>query len=137
MGFEKFGVVSHVTEGKVTQFVDYLEQGKVMATRCRRCGATYFPPRADCCSCLGSDMEWAEVKGPGQLISYTTAHYGPTGFDQEVPYILAVAEFPEGVRIFGRVSKDLTEQELRPGMKVKVVPARLPGDRVIYEFQRA
>jgi len=137
MGFERFGVVSHVTEGKVAQFVDYLEEGKVMATRCRRCGTTYFPPRADCSACLGDDMEWVELKGPGRLITYTTAHYGPTGFDQEVPYVLAVAEFPEGVRVFGRMSRGVAEQELRPGMEVKVVPVRLSEGRIAYELQPA
>ena len=52
MGFENFGTVSFTTEAKAADFITYLEQGKVMATRCPKCGVSYFPPKADCPSCL-------------------------------------------------------------------------------------
>ncbi len=69
MGFDKFGVISHTPETNVADFVNYLGQGKVMATRCKKCGATYFPPRVDCASCFSSDPEWFEVKGEGKLLN--------------------------------------------------------------------
>jgi uncharacterized OB-fold protein len=43
VGFENFGIVSFTTQGKASDFVGYLEKGKVMATRCLRCGSSYFP----------------------------------------------------------------------------------------------
>ena len=135
MSFENFGVVSFTTETKASDFVDYLEKGKVMATRCRRCGSNYFPPRMDCPKCVGSDVEWFEIKGNGRLVTYTVVNYGPTGFEEDAPYTLAIADF-DGVRVFGRLSKSLKESDIEPGMGVKVLPAKLPGGRIGYEFQK-
>jgi uncharacterized OB-fold protein len=135
VSFENFGVVNFTTETKASDFLSYLEKGKVMATRCRRCGTNYFPPRMDCPKCVGSDVEWFEIKGNGKLVTYTVVNYGPTGFEEDAPYTLAIADF-EGVRIFGRLSKSLKESDIKPGMVVKVLPVKLPGGRIGYEFQK-
>ena len=135
MSFENFGVVSFTTETKASDFVGYLEKGKVMATRCRRCGTNYFPPRMDCPKCVGSDVEWFEIKGNGRLVTYTVVNYGPTGFEEDAPYTLAIADF-DGVRIFGRISKGIKEGDIKPGMGLKILPVKLPGGRIGYEFQK-
>ena len=135
MSFENFGVVSFTAETKASDFVSYLEKGKVMATRCRKCGTNYFPPRLDCSKCLGSDVEWFEIKGNGRLVTYTIVNYGPTGFENDAPYTLAIADF-DGVRVFGRLSKGIKESDIKPGMRLKVLPVKLPGDRIGYEFQK-
>ena len=137
MGFESFGTVSFTTEGKTAGFIDYLKQGKVMTTRCKKCGTRYFPPKMDCPSCLDSEVEWFEIKNTGKLLTYTTVNYGPSGFENDAPYTLGIGEFGDGLRIFGRLSKDIEEGDIKPGMRLKVVPAKLPGDRIIYEFQKA
>ena len=67
MGFENFGTVSFTAEAKVADFVTYLEQGKVMTTRCKQCGGQYFPPKMDCPRCLSSEVEWFEITGSGKL----------------------------------------------------------------------
>jgi len=136
VSFENFGVVSFTTETKASDFVSYLEKGKVMATRCRRCGTNYFPPRMDCPKCVGSDVEWFEIKGNGRLITYTVVNYGPTGFENDAPYTLGIADFDE-VRVFGRISKSTKESDIKPGMGVKVLPVKLPGSRIGYEFQKS
>ena len=135
MGFENFGTVSFTTEAKAVDFVTYLEQGKVMTTKCRKCGAGYFPPKMDCPKCLSSDVEWFEIKGIGKLATYTVVNYGPTGFEDDAPYILAIADF-NGLRVFGRLSRDIKETDIKPGMELKIVPVKLPNDRVSYEFQQ-
>ena len=135
MSFENFGVVSFTTETKASDFVGYLEKGKVMATRCRRCGSNYFPPRMDCPKCVGSDVEWFEIKGNGRLVTYTVVNYGPTGFEEDAPYTLAIADF-DGLRVFGRLSKSLKESDIKAGMGVKILPVKLPGGRIGYEFQK-
>lgn len=135
MSFENFGVVNFTTETKASDFLSYLEKGKVMATRCRRCGTNYFPPRMDCPKCVGSDVQWFEIKENGKLLTYTVVNYGPTGFEEDAPYALAIADF-DGMRVFGRLSKGLKESDIKPGMVVKVIPVKLPGGRIGYEFQK-
>ena len=124
MGFENFGTVSFTTEAKTADFISYLEAGKVMATRCKKCGASYFPPRMDCPTCLLSDVEWFEVKGKGKLLTYTKVNYGPSGFEADAPYTLALGEF-DGVRILGRLSRDIGEKDIEVGMSLTVSPIKL------------
>jgi len=135
MGFENFGTVSFTTEAKTEEFIDYLEQGKVMTTRCKKCGTAYFPPKMDCPGCLNSDVEWFEIADAGKLVTYTTVYYGPSGFEDEAPYTLAIADF-DGLRVFGRISKDVDEKDINPGMAVKVVPVKSGEEKIAYEFRK-
>ena len=137
MGFENFGTVSFTTEAKVADFMTHLEAGRVMATRCRKCGVSYFPPKVDCPRCLSNDVEWFEIKGSGKLASYTLVNYGPTGFEADAPYILALAEFGEGIQILARLSRDIEEKDIKVGMSLVVSPVKLPDSRIAYEFRRA
>jgi uncharacterized OB-fold protein len=137
MGFENFGTVSFTAEAKVADFITHLEAGKVMATRCKKCGTSYFPPKADCPACLSSDVEWFEVKGKGKLRSYTKVNYGPTGFEADAPYILALGGFDNDIQILARLSRDIAEKDIKVGMSLAVSPAKLPGNRIAYEFRKA
>ncbi|MFC2020336.1 Zn-ribbon domain-containing OB-fold protein [Chloroflexota bacterium] len=137
MGFENFGTVSFTSESRTSDFVTYLEQGKVMTTRCTACGTYHFPPKMDCPSCRDSNVEWVEIKNDGKLVTYTVVHYGPSGFEDEAPYTLAIADFGDGLRIFGRLSKNIEEGDIKSGMGLKMVPAKLPENRISYEFQKA
>ncbi len=136
MGFENFGTVSFTAEARAADFITYLEAGKVMATRCKKCGVSYFPPKADCPRCLSNDVEWCEIKGKGKLMTYTIVNYGPTGFENDAPYILALADF-DGVQVFGRLSRDIEEKDIQVGMSLTVNPVKLPDDRIAYEFKKS
>ncbi len=134
--FSKFGTVSFAGITHVNDFIDYLEQGKIMGTRCRECGRLFFPPRADCYHSLASDMEWFEVTGSGELATYSTLRYAPTGFTEEVPYTIAVVDYGD-YKVFGRIDASVPEDELAVGMKMKTVTARTPNDRLTYVFVKA
>lgn len=134
MGFEKFGSISFTSETKAADFVKFLEEGKVMTTQCRQCGKIYFPPRIDCGGCGCREVDWIEIKELGQLMAFSTVMYGPTGFEHEVPYTIGVLRLPNGIQIFGRVSKKIALEEIKVGMNLKVRPIKLPSDKVSFEF---
>ncbi len=134
MGFERFGRLSFTSQTKTNEFIDYLEKGDLYATRCKPCGVTFFPPRADCCSCLENDLEWVKINPKGKLISFTRSYFAPTGFEEDVPYVLAVAEF-NGTKVFGRVRKGFTENDLTAGMVVTVKPITYQNGQLSYEFE--
>ena len=134
--FEKFGVISHTVDTKIPDFVTYLEQGKVMATRCKRCHTLYFPPKVDCPKCVVSDMAWEEISGEGTLLTYSTVHYGPAGFEDKAPYTLGLARFGD-IQVFAFLSKDITPGDMKVGMKVKIAAVKLPPDRVSFELRKA
>ena len=134
MGFEKFGVVSFTSETKAVDFLKFLEEGRMMTTKCRKCGTIYFPPKMDCSVCGTSEVDWIEINELGELVAYSTVMYGPTGFEDDVPYTIAVIKFQNGVQVFGRISKDIPVDSIKVRMKLKIVSIKLPLDRVSYEF---
>lgn len=134
--FKKFGTVSFTSVTKVNAFIDCLEKGNVMGTRCKGCGLIFFPPRADCYQCLSSDMNWFEVSGNGELISYSKLAYAPAGFEGDLPYSVAVLDYGE-YKVFGRIASELPEEALKLGMEMKTIVNRLPNGQLNYEFQKA
>jgi uncharacterized OB-fold protein len=137
VSFGRFGKISYVSETKVADFVKYLEEGKIMATRCSRCGKLYFPPRADCPEDLSTDMKWEQLSGKCQLLTYTTAHFAPTGFQDDLPYTIALAQCEEGVKVYALLSKSINEKEIHIGMDLQLAPLRLSNGRIMYELKKA
>jgi uncharacterized OB-fold protein len=134
--FSKFGTVSFTALTKTNDFIDYLEGDKVEGTKCKKCGAVFFPPRADCYQCLSSDMEWFEISGTGTLLSYTKLQYAPVGFEDDLPYTLALVDYGK-YKVFGRLSRDIPEEEITIGMAVVPHVVKLPKGHVSYEFTKA
>ena len=133
--FKKFGTVSFTSFSRINDFIDHLEQGKVVGTKCKSCGLTFFPPRADCYKCLSSNMDWFEISGKGKLVTYSRLEYGPVGFEKDLPYTIAVVDYG-GYKVFGRLASDLSESEVRVGMEMKTVVNRLPNGQMNYVFQK-
>jgi len=134
--FNKFGTVSFTSTTKVNDFMDRLEQGKISGNRCKDCGKVYFPPRADCAGCLGNNMEWFDVDGKGKLVTYSKLEYAPVGFENDIPYSIALLDFGN-YKVFGRLAGDIPEEEIKVGMEMKVVPNELPNGQLNYVFQKA
>src|SRR6056297_3499115 len=104
----KFGTVSFANVTQVNDFVDYLEDGRLVGTKCKQCGLYFFPPRAHCYKCLSSNLEWFEVTGEGRLVTYSTLQYAPAGFQEDLPYTIGLLDYVE-YRVFGRVSPSIKE----------------------------
>jgi uncharacterized OB-fold protein len=137
MGFEQFGIVSFTGATKTEQFVEFLKNNELRGTVCTQCGAKFFPPRADCSSCLSDQMDWFPITGEGTLISHTKATFAPAGFEKDVPYRLGVAEFANGIKVFGRIDGSLSDEAVKAGMKVKIRTVDLGEERLTYELTAA
>jgi len=81
-------------------------------------------------------MGWFDVDGTGNLITYSKLEYAPTGFEDDLPYYIAVVDFGE-YKIFGRMSRDIADDEIKAGMVLKVVVNELADGRMNYVFQKA
>ncbi len=134
--FNKFGTISFTSTTKVNDFIDKLEAGKVSGTNCKGCGAMYFPPRADCCKCFSSSMDWFDISGKGRLVTYSKLEYAPIGFENDLPYCIAVVDFGE-YKAFGRISGDIADSEIKEGMELKAVVNKLPNGQINYVFEKA
>ena len=134
--FAKFGTVSFTGITGVNDFIDHLEQGRVMGTRCKVSGRRYFPPRAQCCDSLEADMEWFEVAGTGRLVSFSTLKYAPTGFKEDLPYTIALLDYGE-YKVFGRIAPGVAQADLSVGMEMRTVSAKTANGQLTYLFERA
>jgi hypothetical protein len=134
--FKKFGTVSFTSISKVNDFISYLEQGKVMGTKCKKCGTVHFPPVADCAECLSSDVEWFKVTGTGKLVSFSKLTYAPVGFEEDLPYSIALLDYGD-YKVLGRIAKDIPGEELNIGMPMKTEAITLPNGQLSYAFTSA
>jgi len=136
--FSKFGTVSFTGVTQVNDFIDYLEQGKIMGTKCKACGQKFFPPRAQCYKSLSSDMEWFEVTGKGKLVSFSTLRYGPTGFTDELPYTIALVDYGD-YKVFGRIDPAVANPDdtLKVGMELAAKASKTSNGQLTYVFQLA
>jgi uncharacterized protein len=136
--FSKFGTVSFTGVTQVNDFIDYLEQGKLMGTKCKACGEKFFPPRAQCFKSLSNDMEWFEVTGKGKLVSFSTLRYGPTGFTDELPYTIALVDYGD-YKVFGRIDPAVPNPDdaLKVGMEMVAKPSKTANGQLTYVFLNA
>ncbi len=132
--FARFGTVSFASVTQVNDFIDYLEDGRLMGTRCSQCGLHFFPPRAHCCKCLTSSMDWFEVKGEGRLVTYSTLQYAPAGFQEDLPYTIGLLDYG-GYKVFGRLSQSVKKDHLHVGMRMKAAVRRTTRGQLTYAFE--
>jgi hypothetical protein len=62
--------------------------------------------------------------------------YGPVGFEKDLPYTIAVVNFGS-FRMFGRISTDISDDDISIGMSLTVRPNALDDDRINFVFDRA
>jgi hypothetical protein len=108
-------------------YQQYLEQEKLMGSRCQKCDARYVPPRSICVKCYSSDMEWVEMKGKGKLAAFTCISIAPPfmieqGYNRKNPYISGVVELEEGGRVDARIEglDPGKPEEIKVGMPLRV-----------------
>ena len=80
-----------------------LAQGELRIQRFDTCSRHVFYPRAICPHCFSDQLSWITTTGKGTIYSYTVVHqaYGP--YADEVPFVIAIVELEEGVRMMTRI----------------------------------
>lgn len=86
----------------------FLDEEKLMGSRCIDTGEIFVPPRAMCPNSYSTNMEWVGVSGEGTLKAFTAIHIGPTamveaGYDRFNPYCTGVVQLAEGPLISGQI----------------------------------
>ena len=93
----------------------------LIGSKCGNCGVLDFPPRVVCPRCgrrsVGK-MERMKLGGRGKVVSYSIVHDAPRAFDMMKPYVLAIVEMDEGVRLTSTII-DCDPGEVKIGMPVE------------------
>ena len=97
------------------------QRQELLLQKCRDCGRFQFYPRFLCINCMSQSMEWVRSSGKGTVHTFTVIQQNVMpGFAQEVPYVFAIIELTEGVRLTTNIV-DCAPAEVYIGMPVVVV----------------
>ncbi|TMI20903.1 Zn-ribbon domain-containing OB-fold protein [Candidatus Bathyarchaeota archaeon] len=121
-----------MSQTKINPLLSYLEKGQIAATKCEKCGRTYFPPRADCLDDRHSALEWVVLDGKSNLVTFTKVFFAPPAFQPETPYLLGLAELSNGLRVFAPISASVEEKQLKPGKEMNLKAAKGARDNLFY-----
>lgn len=93
-------------------------EGRLLYQQCPECGHRQFYPRALCTACA-AEPDWAEASGRGQVHTFTVVRqHGGKPFRDELPYVVAIVELEEGVRMMGTLT-GCDPEDVRIGMAVE------------------
>ena len=110
--------------GETKPFWDSCRQGKLLLQKCGRCAEYQFYPRGICAECWSSDIRWVQASGKGTVWTFTVTYQNRTpGFVEEIPYVLALVELEEGVKMFSNIVQ-CNPREVKIGMAVEVTFVR-------------
>ena len=93
--------------------------GELLIQQCTACLTLRHPPRPMCPTC--TSLEWSTLKaeGHGSVFSFVIYRHQPQG-GIRVPYVVALIDLPEGVRLVGNVV-ECAPEDVRIGLQVEVV----------------
>ncbi len=91
---------------------------------CTRCGAKLFPPRDVCPECSKLAYEPYVFSGKGEVYSFSTIFQAPLGYEEFVPYTVALVRLDEGPLVTAQLT-DVDRSEVEIGMKVEMVTRKL------------
>jgi uncharacterized protein len=96
--------------------------GELRVQRCGACQSLRHPPGPMCPRCGATDPSYVVASGRGEVYSYVVHHHPPVP-GREPPFVVALVELEEGVRVLGELHTD--PERVRIGMPVEVVFDRI------------
>jgi uncharacterized OB-fold protein len=128
----EYGYVNWSTNTEVVdKWNEGLVQGKILATKCTNCNRVFLPPRGHC-PCGKGKMDWFEMNPEATLATYTVIMFAPESMSDKAPYVVAIGEFDNGVRMLAHLFAN--PNAIKVGMKVKLVPQQLDKDRITTKY---
>ena len=116
-------------------FWDAAKRHQLHLQRCGECGSFIYYPRDRCPKCLSERLEWTPVSGRGKLYSYTVVRRASTRSFADKPYVLAIVELDEGVRMTTNI--EAPPESVKIGMPVTVYFDDVTPDKTLVKFKPA
>jgi uncharacterized OB-fold protein len=115
--------------------------GELRIQRCMNCGALRHPPGPMCPRCRepqrppGGAGGHAVAAGTGEVYSYVVHHHPPVP-GKTLPFIVALVELPEGVRIVGELL-GVRPDQVRVGLPVRAEFVRVDDELALPAWRPA
>ena len=124
----------------VTQpFWDSTKAHAMKIQRCNDTGKFFFYPRGLSPYTLSDNISWEPVSGKGTLHAFTIVqNQRQPGFAEEVPYVVAMVELDEGVRMMTNlIGVEADPEHVKIGMPVEVVYEDVSEEITLPKFKPA
>ncbi|MDH5449096.1 MAG: Zn-ribbon domain-containing OB-fold protein [Candidatus Bathyarchaeota archaeon] len=121
----------HHSYGKVSKFFEGLLEGRLLGTKCPKCGLTYCPPRAHCFNpkCRLQETEWIELPKRGTVHSYTIMAIAWPALAHMQPLVGAMVRIEGTNTCLPMLMKDIDPEKVNIDLKVNIHIAEKPkGD---------
>lgn len=93
-----------VPNAETKPYWDGCKRHELLVQTCDSCGNAQLYPRIFCTRCHSESLKWKPSSGRGTVYSYTIIRRAPSkAFKADVPYVLALVELDEGVRLMTNV----------------------------------
>ena len=123
--------------GETRPFWEAAARGELLIQKCADCNQYQWYPRGFCSICWSSRIEWIKASGKGKVWTFTiTRQNRAPGFKDELPYVLALVELEEGVKMFTNII-NCDPESVKIGMAVKVAWISPSPDLHIAYFEPA
>jgi uncharacterized OB-fold protein len=122
MADNKYDLPLPVKQPESDFYWDKAKEHELWLRKCNSCNKAYFYPRDFCPKCHSKDVTWIKSAGKGILYAFSIVHRSPPPFLEKCPYITALVELEDGVRIpTNLVDVEPDPEQITIGMPVQVV----------------
>jgi len=114
-------------------YFDGCRTGELRIQFCEHCESYQFYPRVLCAGCGSESLEWRTASGRGTIASFTIVRRAVSKA-YEVPYVVALIDLVEGVRLMSHIV-DVDVEHVRVGQSVTVHFEPWGGDVTLPVFR--
>lgn len=91
------------------EYRENIKEGKLLGLKCKDCAQVTAPPMMVCQRCGSKEMDRIELKGAGELMTFTVLHVPPESF--EPSFVFCMVKLQEGPWIPARLDYDPAKAE--------------------------
>ena len=118
-------------------FWEAAKRHELLMQRCKKCAEWIFYPREQCPNCFSQDLEFQKVSGRGRVYAYPT-WYQPAhpAFNDEAPYVFAIVQLDEGVRVATNIV-GIPHEQVKVDMAVEAAYEDVTPEWTLVKFKPA
>jgi uncharacterized OB-fold protein/acyl dehydratase len=116
-------------------FWDGVDAGELRVQRCAECGELRHPPGPMCPRCHATKRDHVAASGGGTVHSYVVHHHPPVP-GLEPPFVVALVELDEGVRMVGNVL-GCPPEDVHVGMRVELAFQKMDDELTLPQWRPA
>jgi hypothetical protein len=107
----------------MSRFLEGLKNGKILATKCNKCGRVMVPPRTFCELCFKATDGWTYVKDTGKINTFSISHIAGDASRIKEPILVAIIDLDGASKGMGilHLLGEVKPEDIKFGMRLKAV----------------